>query len=136
VHLHIAAETAIVEHARLESPSECCGLLIGDADGIAEAIPARNIATDVAREYLIDPRDHLRAIRAARARGLDVVGAYHSHPRSAAAPSPTDAAAAFSDFVYLIVGLRREPPELAAWTWADGNFTAVPLVRVPKGAGG
>jgi proteasome lid subunit RPN8/RPN11 len=60
-----------------------------------------------------------------------VIGAYHSHPRSAAAPSATDAAQGFGDFVFVIVGLAAEPPELTAWVWAGGNFAAVPLVRHP-----
>jgi proteasome lid subunit RPN8/RPN11 len=58
-----------------------------------------------------------------------VVGAYHSHPRSHATPSATDAADAFAGFLYVIVGLTSIPPELTAWIWADGNFTPVPLVR-------
>ena len=52
-------------------------------------------------------------------------------PASAAQPSPTDAAEAFGDFLFVIVGLGAGPPEVTAWIWADGNFTAVPLVRVP-----
>jgi proteasome lid subunit RPN8/RPN11 len=59
------------------------------------------------------------------------VGAYHSHPRSRAIPSPTDAAEGFGHFVFLIAGLGTDPPELTAWVWVDGNFVAAPLVRVP-----
>jgi desampylase len=92
--------------------------------------PAANVADDPLRRYLIDPRDHLGAIREARARGLQVIGAYHSHPRSAAVPSATDAAEGFGNFVFVIAGLALEPPELTAWAWSDGNFTAVPLVRL------
>ena len=124
------AVTAILEHAREESPHECCGLLLGDERHIASALRARNIAEDPARRYLIDPRDHLAAIRAARARGEHVVGAYHSHPRSRAIPSPTDAAEGFGQFIFVIAGLGPDPPELTAWVWADGNFAAAPLVRV------
>ena len=122
-------EAAIVAHARSAAPDECCGLLLGTADTISEARPARNIAADVRRRYLIDPVDHLAAIREARQRSLEVVGAYHSHPRSGAMPSATDAAEAFGAFLFVIVGLQAEPPEIRAWTWEEGNFTAVPLVR-------
>ena len=126
-------EAAIVEHARQDAPRECCGLLIGESDYVTAAVRAENIADEPTRRYLIEPRDHLKAIRAARDRGLQVVGAYHSHPRSAAIPSATDAAEGFSHFLYVIVSLASEPPDLTAWTWGDGNFTAVPLVRVRKG---
>lgn len=81
----------------------------------------------------MDPRDHLAALRSARRRGLDVVGAYHSHPHSPAQPSPTDAREAFGGFIWLIAGLASDPPELTAWDWTDGNFTPVPLVRSPEG---
>ena len=121
---------AILNHAREVAPQECCGLLLGDAQHVTDAIRARNIAAAPEHRYLIDPRDHLRAIRVARTRGLEVVGAYHSHPRSPAVPSATDAAEAFAQFLFVIAGLGVEPPELTGWRWEDGNFTAVPLVRV------
>ena len=122
-------ETAIVSHARATAPAECCGLLLGTGDTITDARPARNVADDTFRQYLIDPADHLAAIRDARSRSVEVVGAYHSHPRSAPVPSPTDAAAAFGEFVFVIVGLDTDPPEIRAWIWAEGNFVPVPLVR-------
>lgn len=125
-----AVEAALVAHARAEAPRECCGLLIGTDTEIVEAVAARNLAEPADSRYLVDPRDHLRAIRDARRRGLQVIGAYHSHPRSAAAPSVTDAAEGFAHFLFVIVGLGAERPEVTAWTWADGNFTAVPLVRL------
>ena len=112
-------EAAIVAHARATAPAECCGLLLGDADTHS---PTRRrpgtSPTTPRRRYLIDPADHLAAIRDARGRSLEVVGAYHSHPRSAPIPSPTDAAEAFCDFVFVIVGLGTEPPEVRAWRWA------------------
>ena len=122
---------AIIEHAREAAPQECCGLLIGTAAGVTTAVRARNTADEPTRRYRIDPRDHFAAVRLARNRGQDIVGAYHSHPRSGAVPSVTDASEAFSHFCYLIIGLGPESPELRAWTWVDGNFTVMPLVRVP-----
>jgi proteasome lid subunit RPN8/RPN11 len=83
------------------------------------------------RGYFIEPAAYLKVLRAARQRSLDVIGVYHSHPRSTATPSPTDAAEGFSNFIFLIVGLAAKTPELTAWTWADGNFTPMPIVRSP-----
>jgi hypothetical protein len=96
----------VVAHARAEAPRECCGLLIGRAGEIERAFPARNARRGTTR-YLIDPRDHFAAIKAAREAGAGVVGYYHSHPSTAPQPSPT-----------------------AAYWLLDGNFRAVPLVRV------
>ena len=76
---------------------------------VARSVRARNLDANATR-YLIDPEDHFAAIRGARAEGLEVVGAYHSHPSSAPVPSPTDIAEANSgsDFLYVIVSLVNE----------------------------
>lgn len=124
-----AAETAILAHARRQAPEECCGLLLGTGTAIVEAVAVANVAEHPTRRYLIDPREHLRVMRDARERSLEVIGAYHSHPRSRAVPSETDRAEAFSGFYFLIAGLGANPAELQAWTVIDGNFAAVPFVR-------
>jgi proteasome lid subunit RPN8/RPN11 len=121
----------MIGHARATAPLECCGLLIGSDERLTAAIPAHNLASEPGRRYLVDPRDHLAAIRLARARGEQVVGGYHSHPHSDAVPSETDVAEAFSGFLFVIVGLGSETAQLRGWRWADGNFSAVPFVRVP-----
>ena len=94
----------MLAHAREEAPRECCGLLIGQGETVMRSVRARNLDAKATR-YLIDPHDHFAAIRAARAEGLEVVGAYHSHPASAPLPSATDIAEANSgpDFLYVIV---------------------------------
>ena len=99
-----AVVSEMLAHARDEAPRECCGLLIGQDDSVVRSVRARNLDAKATR-YLIDPRDHFAAIRAARADGLEVVGAYHSHPTSAPVPSATDIAEATSgpDFLYVIV---------------------------------
>ena len=121
----------MVSHAQEASPQECCGLLLGRDREITEAIRTNNVADDPLRHFLIDPCEHFAVIRDARARALDVVGAYHSHPRSAPVPSATDLAEAFSNFLVLIVGLGSGPPEIGAFELIRGNFVPVPLVRIP-----
>jgi proteasome lid subunit RPN8/RPN11 len=94
----------IAAHARMASPDECCGLLLGTATEIVDAIPSANLADDRTRRFLIDPRTHFDAMRSASERGLAVVGFYHSHPISDPVPSPADlAGAAYPDHWYLIV---------------------------------
>lgn len=130
MRLPAVVETAMVSHARRTAPAECCGLLLGTADTIVEARPVQNVAGDAVRHYAIDPVEHIEAIRDARRRQLEVVGAYHSHPRSAARPSATDAEQAFSHFLFVIVGLDHETADVRGWRWHQGNFAPVPLVRV------
>jgi proteasome lid subunit RPN8/RPN11 len=116
----------MLQHARYEAPRECCGLLIGTDASIVRAIRARNLDAAATR-YLIDPADHFTAIRAARADGLEVVGAYHSHPSTAAVPSPTDIAEADSgsDFVHVIVSLVDD--DVRAYQIADGTAVSIPF---------
>ena len=60
--------------------------------------------TERARDrYLLDPADIVRADRDARARGLDIVGFWHSHPDHPARPSQFDTDHAWVDYVYVIV---------------------------------
>jgi proteasome lid subunit RPN8/RPN11 len=80
------------------------------------------------RRYTIPPEAHFAVIREARRQALEVIGVYHSHPRGAAVPSPTDAALAFSEFLFVIAALRPTP-HLRAWRFDAGNFTEVGLVR-------
>ena len=106
---------AIVAHARDELPNECCGLLLARDGVIVEAVRARNTLASPSA-YLLHPEDHFAAIRRARREGLAVAGAYHSHPRSPAVPSPRDIAEAHDpDLLYVIVspeGRRYGSPVL------------------------
>jgi len=94
----------VIAHARETSPRECCGILLGTAAKIVEAVPATNRARSPNR-FLIDPKDHIDARRKARHDALSVVGFYHSHPHSEPYPSESDKAeATYVDSIYVIVG--------------------------------
>jgi [CysO sulfur-carrier protein]-S-L-cysteine hydrolase len=128
--MHIAASVVgeIIEHARREAPSECCGLLVGQDESIERAVPTRNAAASRSR-YLVDASEHFALIRELRGTGREIVGAYHSHPASAAIPSPTDIAEAWSaDFVYVIVSLEEEArPDVRAFRIAQEKYVTVEL---------
>jgi desampylase len=129
--MRAAALESVVGHARDASPRECCGLLLGRQGDIAEVFRARNIADKPERRFLIDPEDHFAARRVARTRGLDVVGFYHSHPRSPAEPSERDRAEfAYAGHLYLIVSVRAEPAEVALFRFDAGNFQRLSFVTV------
>lgn len=120
---------AMVAHARREAPQECCGLLVGTGNIVYRAVPTRNAAASRTR-YLIDPSEHFALIRELRGTAHDIIGAYHSHPASAAIPSPTDIAGAWSaDFVYVIVSVENEArPDVRAFTIGNGNSIPVGLL--------
>ena len=121
----------VLDHARGCLPDECCGLLLGTGAVVDKAWPARNDLASPTR-YRVDPRDYVAAAVYGRRHGLDVIGAYHSHPASQALPSPTDTAEAAGDgFVYLIAGGISWPhrePDVRAYRFADGNFRELVLV--------
>ena len=76
-------------------PREACGLLIGTSDWrVLGAVAARNVSDRPERAFEIDPAAVLRTHRRARARGLKVLGHYHSHPNGVDRPSPRDLARA------------------------------------------
>ena len=114
---------AVVAHAREAAPAECCGVLVGTATQITAAVPAANLSDDPNR-FLLDPKDHVRARRDARAAGLEIVGFYHSHPHSPAEPSETDRAEAwlYPDHLHLIVGLESEAADVRLYRFIDGTF--------------
>jgi proteasome lid subunit RPN8/RPN11 len=130
VHVRADVLADIVAHARAEWPNECCGLLIGRAGAIERSHRARNERHSPTR-YLVSPEDHFAAIRAARALGLDVVGAYHSHPSSHPIPSASDLAEAVpGEFLYLIAGSGAAGTAVRGWRLAGGNFVPVALVTL------
>lgn len=115
----------MVAHAESERPRECCGILLGQGDDVAEAVPVPNIA-DSPDRFLLDPVGHIRVRREARARGLSVVGFYHSHPYSPAVPSKTDMKElAYPECLHAIVSLASETPAVRVFVWREGRPEAV-----------
>ena len=119
----------IVAHAREDAPDECCGLLVGTADRIDEAVRTASLERSPNR-YQVDPAAHFALIRRLRGTNRAIVGAYHSHPRSAAAPSPSDIGEAYDpELVYVIVSLASVEPEVRAWRIVEGIASEVPILR-------
>ena len=95
--LDAATEQALEAHARSGYPHEVCGLLVGriempgGARRVLEARQAANLNRERAADrYDLDPADYLRIENEARARRLEVLGVYHSHPDHPSRPSETD----------------------------------------------
>jgi proteasome lid subunit RPN8/RPN11 len=113
----------ICRQGEAEYPHECCGLLIGQLsdDGrktVVEIYPVSNAREEEAKHNrsLILPDEYVRGERHARARGLDVVGNYHSHPDHPAMPSQFDLDHAWPTWSYIIVSVREgSAVELRSW---------------------
>jgi proteasome lid subunit RPN8/RPN11 len=127
----------IREHGARDYPNECCGILLGHAEGdekqVFEVVALKNLrllpdkaqqvtplaspASESARNgYLIDPTEQLRVEKDARVRGLDVLGYYHSHPDHPARPSSYDREHGWPWYSYVIVSVEAgQPRELISW---------------------
>lgn len=98
-------------HAREANPAECCGLVGGATEGRARSVyRLRNVAADPTIAYEAAPEDLFAAQRLMRERGEQLLGIYHSHPRSSdPAPSETDVRLAYyPSAIYFIIGLEGE----------------------------
>lgn len=121
----------IVAHAVEDLPNECCGLLIGSKDIVEDASRARNTRRSRTR-FQVEPADHFAAVRRARAAGLEIVGAYHSHPSGPSGPSDTDRARLTdASMFHVIISLAHGTRTVRAFRLNDGNFSPLELVPVP-----
>ena len=111
----------IREEGERSYPEECCGFLIGRVlDGqkiISEIQSASNARTDGRqRRYLITSEDYRRVESASRAKRLEIVGFYHSHPDHDARPSQVDNEHAWPWFSYTIVSVQGgESKAIRSW---------------------
>lgn len=114
------AMATLLEEAVKAAPLECCGVLLGKGERIAQALPAANVSPEPLTRFEIDPATLLAAHKAARAGGPQVVGYYHSHPTGHPVPSATDCEHSTGDLrVWAIVA----DDEVAFWRDSGDGFT-------------
>jgi proteasome lid subunit RPN8/RPN11 len=122
--------------ALADHPHETCGVLVGLRDDTAthveHAVAVHNRASEPTERYDLDPGEFVAADAAARARGLDLVGIWHSHPDRPAEPSALDRAAAWSGWSYLIVALSaRGIGDVRSWRLIAGRFDEEQIAQCP-----
>lgn len=134
LHLPAALHAALWQHARTHPHHEVVGALGGVQHGetwcVHTLYPLPNIAPDPTREYLADPTYLLRALKAMRAEGLELVGLYHSHPRGPDRPSRTDTRLAAYDVPYLIADLSSG--NLCAYLLPEAQEVALHVTDGPE----
>jgi [CysO sulfur-carrier protein]-S-L-cysteine hydrolase len=93
----------LLDEARKNPATECCGLLGGRDGSITSIYPAPNDHHS-ATAYQIAPADLFRSMREIRAAGEEFVGIYHSHPAGENRPSARDLELAYyPEVAYVIV---------------------------------
>ncbi|MEK7793518.1 MAG: M67 family metallopeptidase [Candidatus Hydrogenedentota bacterium] len=116
----------IAAHGESTFPHECCGFMLGKANGaerqVRELLSAENEREDGARHnrFVITPEAYLRGDKAARAKGLDIIGFYHSHPNAPAKPSQYDLDHAWPWYSYVIVSIQDgKAADMTSWVLAE-----------------
>ena len=119
------AAARIRAHGAEMYPHECCGALLGRGEDASREVlgvfPLPNRRDDSPRNrFSISPDDFRAAEKAARERGLELIGWYHSHPDHPALPSEYDREHAWPWYSYLIVSVvEGEPGPITSWRLAD-----------------
>ncbi|MDR2825505.1 MAG: M67 family metallopeptidase [Deltaproteobacteria bacterium] len=127
IYLPPSMQTAIRAEGEASYPGECCGFILGKEDSGAKEADSR-IAELILpmvnarepdkqrRRFRIEPDDFMRADKEATAKGLDIIGFYHSHPDHPAIPSPYDLEHALPFYSYVIVAVDSGKAEaLTSW---------------------
>ena len=84
----------LTEHSEKAGLSESCAMLLGTHNdqqwNVKEVFLTRNAHTDSETSFIITPEELLQGHQLAEKKQLELVGIFHSHPDSAAAPSNFD----------------------------------------------
>jgi len=115
--------TEMRQHGERDYPFECCGLMLGrfESNGhkvVIETYPISNAREEEAKRnrFLIRPEELMRGEKYARAKSLDVVGFYHSHPDEPAVPSKYDLDHAWPTYSYVVVSVEKgQAVDLQSW---------------------
>jgi proteasome lid subunit RPN8/RPN11 len=112
-------------HGAETYPHECCGALLGRDDEnsreVLDLLPLANRRNDSPHNrFEVTPDDVRLAEKTARARQLELLGWYHSHPNAPARPSEFDREHAWPWYSYIILSVERgEPREMTSWRLED-----------------
>jgi proteasome lid subunit RPN8/RPN11 len=111
----------IIAHAEKEAPIEACGYLAGVGGRVTWHYPMTN-ADGREDHYSFGPIEQFAAHKAVRREGLEIVGAYHSHPATPARPSAEDIRLAHDPtIIYVIISLLDGQRNVKAFRMKEGK---------------
>jgi proteasome lid subunit RPN8/RPN11 len=131
---------SLVAACRLALPWECCGILTGynrDSSLYVEGFQCmRNTAADPVTAFAFDPAEWVETVYryAQAARGLSLVGLFHSHTNAPAIPSAADMDSLWDTSLHLIVSLQNNnTPELRCYLPGGGRSWEEQAIRYRSG---
>jgi len=85
---------ALIQHSEKAGLSESCAMLLGTHNdqqwNVKEVLLTRNAHNDSETSFIISPEELLQGHQLAEKKQLELVGIFHSHPKSLPSPSNTD----------------------------------------------
>lgn len=119
--LKAATVKAILKHAEVEYPKECCGVVVVTPDNKEKYVPCVNSSNDPTEEFKMTPE----SFSAAEDLG-DIVGIVHSHPDSTSTPSAHDLAImSVNREIELSINPDSKPIPWHIVSWPEGDYRQV-----------
>jgi proteasome lid subunit RPN8/RPN11 len=110
LEITLEAWLAMLGHARASYPEECCGVMLGSASNaggmVHLSVRLANSAGSKAVRYELRVEDLARAGAEADARGMQLLGIYHSHADADAGFSAADLAGSWPCFSFVVLSIR------------------------------
>jgi proteasome lid subunit RPN8/RPN11 len=119
----------LIAQARTDAPNETCGVINGKDGRALKIYPMKNVDAEPRTRYNCAPQELWNAFHEIEENGWEHLAIYHSHPATAAYPSPTDIARAFyPDAVYLVVSLMNPAQAVVrGFRIVDGRVTEITI---------
>jgi proteasome lid subunit RPN8/RPN11 len=119
----------MIAEARQHQPHEACGLLIGAGLTVQQVISIPNTDPRPEQGFILSPQALVTALYAAESAGQQVIGIYHSHPRSASFPSERDIQGALQwpNVAQVIISLQGGKAHVQVWQIKPGQVDRVDL---------
>ena len=122
IKLTKALQQRIFQQMEGTFPNEGGGFLLGTKQGddtlIADVLQVENVfeTEEQYHRYAMTPQNWMKMEDEADARGLTLVGYYHSHPNHVAIPSEFDREHALPNFIYIITSVMQgKAVEMLVW---------------------
>ncbi|MGC9967344.1 MAG: M67 family metallopeptidase [Syntrophobacteraceae bacterium] len=125
--------TLMIKYAREDYPVEACGILGGNEQCVVETYRMTN--TDGSHEhFMMEPREQFAVAKDLRAKGLEILAVYHSHPLTPARPSVEDIRLAVMPRIsHVIISLAIfSQPDVRSFRIADGQVSPEELRIAPE----
>lgn len=111
VRIRRSVLSSLIAQACRTPDVEICGLLSGRDGEIIEIFPAANAAEKPETSFEIGPRQLFQSMKKIRRDKLELLGIYHSHPKTSSDPSPIDISKAFYPEIAYFIASPREDAE-------------------------